>query len=352
MLVGAGEAALTLWPNVRLALEKKGTNVFHIIGSISGSASLQAGLGVKKDQVLTNPDPLCCGPIPSTESPDRFRQEREPFLIDCYGEEFVLGDGGPNGFMASLDDLTQSDDPIFLWTACGLQDQIFTAQVFFFLKHLSVDRNRLCLVEAQKQSWTDPYGATGVIFESQFADLIRGARPVSDEVVDQYTASWRAYTASSPQDILAVFERHSTSLFTRGVQAGLIGRYPERNSGLNAIDRRLLSIIGEADINADKVVGQTMTHTRESGDFASDLSIYDRLLALADKELAHPLVELRTQDYSMRSTEVWLSPFGKAVLAGEENHMHANGLDDWIGGVHLKGSEPCASRVDGQIVLR
>ncbi len=37
----------------------------------------------------------------------------------------------------------------------------------------------------------------------------------------------------------------------------------------------------------------------------------------------------------MRECEVNLTSFGQKVLAGEANHVQENGIDDWVGGVHL-----------------
>jgi len=34
-----------------------------------------------------------------------------------------------------------------------------------------------------------------------------------------------------------------------------------------------------------------------------------------------------------------ITEFGKAVLAGEEDFVRRNGIDHWLGGVHLVGSE-------------
>jgi len=50
---------------------------------------------------------------------------------------------------------------------------------------------------------------------------------------------------------------------------------------------------------------------------------------------------------------VRLTPFGERVLAGEANFVDANGIDDWVAGVHLQSD---AGRVwfydDGQLVRR
>ena len=38
-------------------------------------------------------------------------------------------------------------------------------------------------------------------------------------------------------------------------------------------------------------------------------------------------------------TPLELTPSGRAALAGEADHVALNGIDRWIGGVHLSGPE-------------
>jgi hypothetical protein len=39
------------------------------------------------------------------------------------------------------------------------------------------------------------------------------------------------------------------------------------------------------------------------------------------------------------STRLSLTSAGRSVLAGAADHVHLNGIDRWIGGVHLAGDE-------------
>jgi hypothetical protein len=43
---------------------------------------------------------------------------------------------------------------------------------------------------------------------------------------------------------------------------------------------------------------------------------------------------------SSRSTPVSVTDAGRRVLSGAADHVELNGIDRWIGGVHLVGPEP------------
>lgn len=47
-----------------------------------------------------------------------------------------------------------------------------------------------------------------------------------------------------------------------------------------------------------------------------------------------------------RHREVSITEAGREVLAGRADHIQLNGIDRWLGGVHLKGPK-AASRWDG-----
>ena len=57
----------------------------------------------------------------------------------------------------------------------------------------------------------------------------------------------------------------------------------------------------------------------------------------------------------VRSSVVALTAFGQRVVSGLEDHASVNGLDRWVGGVHLLGPSPrfrvategCGLMVDG-----
>ena len=62
-------------------------------------------------------------------------------------------------------------------------------------------------------------------------------------------------------------------------------------------------------------------------------------------------MEFSGDQKQMRASEVQLTDFGRAVLPGNANAVAENGIDDWIGGVHLRGSRPSAQRDGTELLL-
>ena len=54
----------------------------------------------------------------------------------------------------------------------------------------------------------------------------------------------------------------------------------------------------------------------------------------------------------MLDCEVELTSFGEEVSAGNTNNVYENGIDDWIGGVHLTDEGYVTFRSGDSLVLR
>lgn len=114
----------------------------------------------------------------------------------------------------------------------------------------------------------------------------------------------------------------------------LVYRYPNHQTGVSRWEYELLKYTKEKGPRVARVIGHTMGNNFD-GDLVGDLYLFSRLGRLADSELAHPLVTISGNPYSIRNCEVALTEAGESVLARRANAVELNGIDDWILGVHL-----------------
>lgn len=163
---------------------------------------------------------------------------------------------------------------------------------------------------------------------------------------------WSAVTAPEPDALSALVadKPKSLPLLHRSL-AGLISRYPGISTGLNGWELELLRYTQEVGPKAMRVIGHTIGHDMEYPDWVGDDYLLLRLGRLGDPALPHPLVTLTGSSTDLREMEVRLTKHGEDVLAGRANGVELNGIDDWVGGVHL---DSVAGRVwfndDGRLV--
>lgn len=73
----------------------------------------------------------------------------------------------------------------------------------------------------------------------------------------------------------------------------------------------------------------------DTPDWVGDGYLFDRITKLGGPELTSPLIELSSGPPPKKRLHAEVTEFGRKVLAGEANHVAENGIDDWVGGVHL-----------------
>jgi len=83
------------------------------------------------------------------------------------------------------------------------------------------------------------------------------------------------------------------------------------------------------------VVGYTLADFDDVQDPVGDVWLFWRLHRLSAPGLDRPAATLAGTRTAMAGTEVRLTEDGRQMLHGQLNFVALNGIDDWVGGVHL-----------------
>jgi hypothetical protein len=92
-------------------------------------------------------------------------------------------------------------------------------------------------------------------------------------------------------------------------------------------------------ITTPAVTVSTTLHSELVG----DTLLFDILRALIT--VPHPLlrfampVQGSLRNYQFNGSQIEMTDTGRAALAGKADHITLNGIDRWIGGVHLSGHQ-------------
>ncbi len=110
--------------------------------------------------------------------------------------------------------------------------------------------------------------------------------------------------------------------------------YPATRDGLSLTERRILAAVADGACDAESAFVRAAA--RETRPFLGDGWCF----AMMDR-MAHARVPLLDADPGShpvgRATRLRLTDTGARVLAGDADHVALNGIDRWIGGVHLRG---------------
>lgn len=327
------------------------SQALHVIGSDSAAGSLKVALHLSRDQVLINEDPISCGPAPATDDLDLWRSTRERFLRNLYVDwlDFSFDAYADNGLLMNAERLGQSA-PVVVWAARGLPEQLLLAWVVFLFDRLGFDVSRLRAIQFENLRPGQRVLTMGELSPENIQKHCPEPRHLNSDQVKELRRAWKVYTSSDPAALPRyVAETNRLPLLHQAVRQ-LVYRYPDLQSGASVWDERLLHYTLQKGPMAARVIGYTMGYN-ETPDVVGDCYLFRRLIALASADLRSPLVSIIGSTRTMRECQVKLTAFGQKVLAGEANHVQENGIDDWVGGVHLSTEGPIAFRKGDSLIL-
>jgi hypothetical protein len=155
--------------------------------------------------------------------------------------------------------------------------------------------------------------------------------------------SWRAYSSPDPADLVSLLNSDLSELpFLKRALTRHLERFPSTTNGLGRIENIGLELIAQGHQNFRSLFP---AFSRRESDYGfGDAQLYLELKRLACGPT--PLLKLSSsvKGASTDAAEILLSTFeitelGRAVLAGNEDFVRRNGIDYWLGGVHLEGKE-------------
>ena len=291
------------------------TNGDHAADGIRAS-----GIG---GEVLPWRDVLHEGPVPAGLSLLELSDVRADFIASDgldpveLRRDFAARDLALQGFAAH--------DEVVLWFEHDLYDQLQLIQLLDFFAGEEPGGTRLSLVCGAEY--------VGPSSSERLAARFAGREPVTEAQLALGRAAWAAFRSPDPREIERIAAGDTSALpFLRAALARHLEQYPSARNGLSRSEQQALEAIGAG---ARTVRDAFFAHQqREEPIWLGDWSFADYMEGLADG--AHPLVALGNGTDVM-ARAVSLTETGERVLAGREDRVRLNGIDRWLGGVHLGG---------------
>jgi hypothetical protein len=188
-----------------------------------------------------------------------------------------------------------------------------------------------------------------------FVPLFRARRPVGERELAQGAEAWRAFTSSTPDALLAIAARLDTEVSARTyassdevklphLAAALrrqLQEYPDREHGLSRSERQLCEALAPGETTLTKLF-HAAHHASESWAWLGDSSFawyVQRLSDCPQPLVTHPngtrVLAPARDGKGFWERSVVLTPFGHEVVRARADNVSRNGIDRWIGGVHL-----------------
>jgi hypothetical protein len=284
-------------------------------------------------------DVLHEGPVPAGLSPNELRRCRAEFLAINWGDVTDIERGLASRDQALVD--AASGEEIVLWFEHDLYDQLHVLQVLDLLHELQTSGRLAARVTA---ILADDYLAAQPddLLSQWFAERV----VVSEAQFGAGAAAWAAFRAPEPLALQAFQHPGAWPTLTKALRRHL-QQFPAVGTGLSRTERQTLAaaVAGPRPL---RELFHASNHECEEAIFMGDAGWWSHIRPLLTG--AEPLLEADGDRPDHWHHDDWwrddgpaptlrLTAAGARVLAGDADHVGLNGIDRWLGGVHLS-AEP------------
>jgi len=311
--------------------------ILHITNGDSAAGSLRQS--ALPGDVSIWADVLYEGPVPAGNDDDRWRQARATYLADGNPAQYEEALHAIHEWEDAVDRAHEYDE-VILWFEHDLFDQLNLIHLLDRLSRRPEPPNWLTLISVGAFPGVDRFVGLGQLTPDQLESLIDVRAPVSREQTTLARTAWDRFRSDDPRELEALVAGDTSALpFLGAALTRHLEEYPSAYNGLSRTEHELLHVLDARACTAGELF--RAVQDREERPFMGDLSFF-RIL----RELARGREPLVTWDAPPRAgttasakADVRVTEVGRDVLEGHVDHVRLNGVDRWLGGVHLTGTE-------------
>lgn len=276
------------------------------------------------------------GPVSGNLSDSEFRKSRALFL-SSFGFSYYEILEAVEMMYRRLNDAVKYRE-IVLWFDACMFDQTILIHVLERLSRLNLKDTTVTLVSVAGRG-------LGEFSSSEMSPLFDGRRRVGHQEYSVATEAWRAFSSHNPRDIELFLKREFTGLpYLKAALRRHLKQYPATANGLNLLQKHALKSVASGVNKLMPLFKHVSAMEKER--FLGDTSFWACLDEMA--ECAHPALKIEGPERLKRpitdhlsELDRWtiaITPLGHELLENNCDWIDKNGIDRWLGGVHLLGN--------------
>lgn len=285
---------------------------------------------------------LIGGPTPSGLTATQWRETRAKHLSEAYGankDEYAQNLLDQDEKLASF----EQHDEVVLWFEYDLFCQVHLIYLLDWFAKRDIGNTKLSLICIGEFPGKQNFRGLGELNSDELASLFPARQPVSSQQLDLASAAWRAYCSADPNDVQTILASDTACLpFLGPALKAHLQRFPSKRNGLGQIENRGLDLIESGSKRFVDLFSRFGTLETVYG--LGDLQLWESLRRMSDAD--QPLIIQKEPNENatpvapevLRKAKFEVTPIGRSVLKGDSDFVKLNGIDQWLGGVHLVGN--------------
>ena len=225
-------------------------------------------------------------------------------------------------------------DEIVFWFEHDLFDQALLIRHLHWLAQ-SADTSRFRLICIGAFPGHPNFAGLGELNPHELVTLFPTRAPISEAEISTGEQLWEAFCAADPRPLAEMVLRGDTSAlpFAAGALRRHLEDFPDARTGLSRTERQILTAVAQGANEATAIV--LATQQMEERIYLGDLLMWAFIRTLVDARTPLLSHEGEFREGRSPSGTFSLTEAGHAVLSGAADHIAINGIDRWLGGVHL-----------------
>lgn len=281
------------------------------------------------------------GPAPAGVEDEEWRRLRAKHLAESYGVDLDKCERELLDQEQALARFSEHDE-VVLWFEHDLFCQTNLLYLLNWFAQRDLGKTKLSLICIGEFPGKPNFRGLGELNTEQMASLFPSRHELSNAELKLATTAWQAYRSPDPTAIERLLAADTSALpfLGRAFQRHL-ARFPSMRNGLGRIEDRGLELIHNGFKNFIDLFSKF-------GDAEPVYGLGDSQFSLALRRMADakaPLITRSNGDNQelnpegIHRTAFEITKSGEAVLKGNADFVDLNGIDIWLGGVHLAGKE-------------
>lgn len=286
-------------------------------------------------------DALIAGPAPAGLNDQEWCRLRGEHLSQSYGLENHLCESELLEQTKVLESFSKHDE-VVLWFEHDLFCQLNLLYLLDWFAHVDLAHTKLSLVNIGEFPGKPNFRGLGELSDQELASLFPQRQSVSSTHLELASEAWRAFSSPDPTSFENILQTDTSELpFLHKALKAHLRRFPNTRNGLGEIENKSLELVKNGREQFGDLFPEFVAAEPVYG--LGDTQVWHALVSLLN--VPHPLLATRNGNGASNVSDVSLKTVfritdaGKAVLDGDSDFIKLNGIDQWLGGVHLKGND-------------
>lgn len=294
--------------------------------------------------VLTWYDPLTEGPVPAGVSGDEWFEIRARVVLDHF-DSLESGVRSFKEMYRRLEDYPNYQEVVLWFDACLFDQTILIRHLDWFSKQDMGD-TKLSLICIGEFPGFARFKGLGELKPEQMASLLDKRHEVTRREMELAMEAWDAYRSPDPTAIEDLLATDTSALpYLAPALRRHLQRFPSVRNGLGRSEQEALDAISQGYTNFTDLFARVsdMEETPYFGDtmlFSEvDEMVGEKGLLAVGLAMTEPFEQHEWPSRKLRVMSFHLTDTGRDVREGRADWVRIHGIDRWLGGVHLQGSE-------------